>query len=110
LFNARFCRVFFFIWAADGLSQVVRGGQTGWLRAAVAPNVASSPRASYRWPPCAQPCSIPAAGGLNPIPSSHSFSALNSLQAMNGLRTFELCEGPKNLPIPFIDTCTWNKV
>ena len=33
-----------------GLSQVVRSGQAGCLRAAVAPRVASSPRASSRRP------------------------------------------------------------
>jgi len=51
-------------WAADGLSPVVRGGRAGCWRAAVAPKVASSPRHSGRRPPCGQPGSIPAAGGV----------------------------------------------
>jgi len=51
-------------WAADGLSPVVRGGRAGCCRAAVAPKVASSPRHSCRRPPCGQPGSIPAAGGV----------------------------------------------
>jgi hypothetical protein len=51
-----------FFGAADGLSELVRGGRTGWQRAAVAPKVASSPRATIRRPPCGQASSIPAAG------------------------------------------------
>jgi hypothetical protein len=45
-----------------GLSGLLRAGRAGQQRSAVAPKVASSPRAAIRRPPCGVASSIPAAG------------------------------------------------
>jgi hypothetical protein len=45
-----------------GLSGLLRAGRAGQQRSAVAPKVASSPRAAIRRPSCGVASSIPAAG------------------------------------------------
>ena len=45
-----------------GLSGLLRAGRAGQQRSAVAPKVASSPRAAIRCPSCGVASSIPAAG------------------------------------------------
>jgi hypothetical protein len=53
LHSEKFFSVVSFIFGAvAGLSALVRGGRAWWQRAAVAPHVASSPRATRRRPPC----------------------------------------------------------
>jgi len=47
-----------------GLSGLLRAGRAGQQRSAVAPKVASSPRAAIRRPSCGVASSIPAAGGV----------------------------------------------
>ena len=50
--------------AATGLSGLLRAGRAGQQRSAVAPKVASSPRAAIRRPSCGVASSIPAAVGV----------------------------------------------
>jgi hypothetical protein len=89
------------LWAAGGLSGLLRGCRTGWQRAAVAPDVASSPRASCRRHPCGVASSIPAAGGVERVGGLGSLLRFwHGLGIQNGCRTAE--------PLYFYHSLAWN--